>query len=101
MSELRSEKVVVSAPFSFHGSAVRIWPLTENENPWLRWLLLIPLAIGLILAAWTFVLVWYICFGILLVPYRLIRRSSRKKKRDDLRHRELMNALEKGKTLEK
>jgi uncharacterized membrane-anchored protein len=94
-SRLASEKVVISAPISFHGSAVRIWKITDTENTALKWLLAIPVALFLIFIAWNVVLYWYLVFGILLVPYRLIRRSSRKNKRDSLRHRELLSAIEK------
>lgn len=31
--QLASEKVVVSAPLSFSGSAQRIWKITNVENP--------------------------------------------------------------------
>lgn len=93
---LKSEDVVVSAPFSFNGSALRIWKLTrKSDNPYLKWLLLVPLALLLICFAWMFIACWYLVFGILIIPYRLIRRSSRKNKRDQLRHRELLEQLEK------
>ena len=81
---LASERVIIEAPMSFTGSAKRIWRLSNLA--WVRALLVL-----VILTAWTVVLVWYCTFGLLLVPYRLIRRSSRKQKRDELRHRELVN----------
>lgn len=81
---LESERVIIEAPMSFTGSAKRIWRLSTIG--WVRALLVL-----VILTAWTVVLVWYCTFGLLLVPYRLIRRSSRKQKRDELRHRELVN----------
>lgn len=92
---LKSEEVVVSAPFSFNGSALRIWKITRTENTYLKWLLLVPVALFLIILAWCFVTVWYMIFGLWLVPYRLIRRSSRKNKREGLRHREILEKLEK------
>lgn len=82
---LASERVIIEAPMSFTGSAKRIWRLSSLA--WVR-ALLVVLVIPL---AWTVVLVWYCTFGLALVPYRLIRRSSRKQKRDELRHRELVN----------
>lgn len=94
-TRLASEKVVVSAPMSFHGSAARIWKITASENAGLKWLLIIPVALLVIFIAWCVVLCWYVIFGILLIPYRLIRRSSRKNKRDSLRHRELLSTIEK------
>jgi uncharacterized membrane-anchored protein len=80
---------------SFTGSAQRIFKITDIENQSLKWLLLIPIATMLALTAWAFVLIWYIIFGIWLIPYRLIRRSQRKAKRDRLRHQELLDAVSK------
>lgn len=93
-NKLASERVVVSAPMSFHGSAARIWKLTNNDNPYLRWLVVTPIAVILISFIWFLVIFWYMIFGLLLVPYRLIRRGSRKNKREQLRHRELIQGLE-------
>jgi hypothetical protein len=92
-SKLASEKVVVAAPFSFAGSAGRLWKLTGlTDQPGGR----IALGVGailLILLAWTLVLSWYLLWGIFLVPYRLIRRGSRKRKREALQHREQLAAI--------
>lgn len=74
----QSEKVVIEAPLSFAGSAKRL----VNWNP--------AIAIFLIPFAWAFVLCWYALFGIFVIPYRMVRRSQRKQKRDKLRHRERM-----------
>ena len=84
-STLPSEKVVLSSPLSFHGSAARIWKLSTNG--FVRWLVLV----WLVAVAWSFVAVWYGVFGLLVVPFRLIRRGQRKRKLDDLRHRELLS----------
>ena len=96
-NKLASEKVIVSAPLSFIGSAQRIWKITKVDNLIAK-VLLIALALGLIAYAWVFVAFWYfimyILFGILFIPYRLLRRSSRKNKRDRLRHREILDAIE-------
>ena len=43
--------------------------------------------------AWSIVTIWYCIFGLLLVPYRLIRRSGRKEKKLALQHREQLEAL--------
>ena len=96
-NQLASEKVIVSTPLSFIGSAQRIWKITKVDNLIAK-VLLIALALGLIAYAWVFVAFWYfimyILFGILFIPYRLLRRSSRKNKRDRLRHREILDAIE-------
>jgi Flp pilus assembly protein TadB len=53
---------------------------------------LIALAIVLVGLAWVVVTAWYILmyvvFGLLFIPYRLIRRGNRKRKMENLRHRE-------------
>ncbi len=90
---LASEEIVVSAPMSFHGSAKRIWKLTRltpDNGP--ATFGLAVLAILLIPCAWACVLTWYVVFGIFLIPYRLIRRGDRTRKRNDLRHREMLAA---------
>lgn len=98
MSEkLASEKVVVSAPTSFSGSAARIWKMTDSDNAWLKWLLLVPVALILIFMAWSFVAIWYFIifglFGIFVIPFRLLTRSGRNRKRNKLQHRELLAAV--------
>src|SRR3989344_2497153 len=99
---LKSEKVVVSAPFSFAGSAQRIWKITNVDSIILK-LFLVPLAIILIMFAWTFVACWYfviyVLFGFWFIPYRLLRRGSRKRKQEKLRHREVLDAIEQRKQL--
>lgn len=92
MNRLASEQVVVQAPMSFTGSARRLWRMTRSAPTWLNWALLYWLALFLILGAWMAIAVWYATFNVLLVPYRLLRRGSRKRKRDELRHREILNA---------
>jgi hypothetical protein len=93
-AKLESEKVVVSAPMSYAGSAARIWKLTGLSEAVPARIGLGLAAIVLILGAWVFVSAWYIAFGLLLVPYRLVRRGSRKRKRDALQHRELLTAMQ-------
>lgn len=57
--QLTSEKVVVSAPMSLHGSASRIWKLTNTENPYVKWGLAVPSAVTLIALAWALIVCWY------------------------------------------
>lgn len=93
MSEnIKSEDVVLSAPLSFIGSAQRIIKITHVDNVFLKWLLLMPIAILIIIYAWVFILFWYLLFGVWLVPYRLVRRSQRKSKRNRLRHQEIIES---------
>jgi hypothetical protein len=51
------------------------------------------LAVLAVVFAWTGVLAWYTVFGLLLVPYRLVRRAQRTGKRNALRHQELLSAM--------
>ncbi len=96
-SKLASEKVVISAPTSFSGSAARIWKMTDSDNAWLKWLLLVPVALMLIFIAWSFVAIWYFIifglFGIFVIPFRLLTRSGRNRKRNALQHREVLEAV--------
>jgi hypothetical protein len=102
MSKLKSEKVVISSPLSFSGSAKRIWKITDVDSPVVKALLGLVAAM-LILFAWIFVAFWYVLiyvvFGILFIPYRLMRRSSRKQKQAKLRHREVLEVIEKKRNL--
>ena len=100
--QLASEKVVVSAPLSFSGSAQRIWKITNVENPIAKIALALT-AITFIMGAWIFVLCWYfvmyVLFGVFFFIFRLFTRSRRKNKRDKLRHREVLDAIEQRKQL--
>jgi hypothetical protein len=93
-SKLESEKVVVSAPLSFAGSAERIWKLVGVSNQTAVRILLGVAAVVLIGIAWCAVLCWYVFWGLWLVPYRLIRRGQRKRKREALQHREVIAAIQ-------
>jgi len=96
MTELKSEQIVISSPMSFSGSRQRIWKITKANNVWLKWLVLIPLASILTMIIWCIVLVWYLIFGIFLIPYRLIRRGHRKNKKLEMQHRETLEAVSKS-----
>lgn len=47
--------------------------------------------------AWSFVVIWYFIifglFGIFVIPFRLLTRSGRNRKRNSLQHRELLEAV--------
>jgi hypothetical protein len=89
------KKEVVSAPMSFQGAISRSqnW-LWIGKPTWYKavfgwWLM--PALVGV---WWMLIAVWYVFFGLLLVPYRLIRRGSRKRKIEAKRHKELMEVLQ-------
>lgn len=85
---MESERVVVQAPMSFVGSARRIWMIQRRDDA-----LQVPLtvlALVLIPLAWCFVVAWYVFFGILVIPWRLLRRGQRRRRQEELRHREVL-----------
>lgn len=92
--KLASEDVVIAAPLSFSGSTARIRNRVEEvpDGPVKIWVV-IPAAVLFLLVAWTFILCWYLFWGLWLVPYRLFRRGQRKREVAMLRHREFMTAV--------
>lgn len=100
MSTRKSDRMAVASPMSYRGSTQRITNIVRAaarvENPALRWGLAIPaavmLAAVLYLAAWGGVTLWYLLFGVFAWPFRLFRRGSRKRKIEEQRHRELVEA---------
>jgi hypothetical protein len=92
---LASEGIVVSAPMSYHGSAARIWKITRRGgDQWWAVIAIGALAAILIACAWVAVTCWYLVFGLLLVPYRLVRRGQRRRSLEEARHRELLAATQ-------
>lgn len=104
---LGSEAVIIEAPMSFTGSARRVWRvatwwvlrLMDNRDAYwwgallgTTWVCMVVVALVAIVLAWAVVAVWYFAFGLLVVPWRLIRRGQRKRHAEELRHRELLNA---------
>lgn len=88
---LPSERVIIQAPMSFTGSAGRIWRITEDRAGW-PLAGLVTLAVLGIITAWAGVLCWYAIFGLLLVPYRVLRRGQRKRDVAAKRHAEILTA---------
>jgi hypothetical protein len=94
---LKSEEIVIASPFSYAGSTERIWKMTRRDvaqdNPWAK-VGLITVAVLLVAGAWLAVTGWYMIWGLVVVPYRLIRRGQRKRKLDAARHRELLEGMQ-------
>jgi hypothetical protein len=97
---LASERVIINAPMSFAGAAQRSWRVGEHVTGTPRWAIVALIIVPIVLFWWSAVLVWYLTFGLLLVPYRLLRRGARKRKAEALRHREMMGAIDQGRTSE-
>jgi hypothetical protein len=93
-SRLASEDVIISAPLSYSGSAQRIMRLRRRAGSGGSVIALTTAALVLVVFAWVMVTLWYLTWGLLLVPYRLLRRSARKRQVDALRHRELLGTIQ-------
>ena len=50
-------------------------------------------ALVLNLVSWVVILHWYLIFSVLLIPYKLFHRGSRKRKKEELRHRETLDQV--------
>jgi hypothetical protein len=90
-----AEKMIVAAPMSFAGSYQRLVPRASAADG-LRGLKVAG-AVILLFFWWIVILCWYIIFGILLVPYRTIRRGQRRK---DALARAKIAALERKRPME-
>lgn len=91
---LASEDVIINAPMSYAGSAQRIMRLRRRADAGGALVAITVVAVVLVVVAWVFVTAWYLTWGILLIPYRLLRRGARKRKVEAMRHRELMGAIQ-------
>lgn len=92
---LHSEDVILQAPMSFTGAAKRIWRMTR-DHAGVALYGMASVAVLVIACAWILIVGWYLTFGLLLVPYRLIRRGSRRRRLDSMRHREMLIAASKA-----
>jgi hypothetical protein len=93
-AHLASEDVIISAPMSYAGSAQRIMRLRRRAESGGSLAALTTAAVILVVFAWVMVTFWYLVWGIWLIPYRLVRRSARKRKVEALRHRELLGTIQ-------
>ena len=91
---LASEDVIINAPMSYAGSAQRIMRIRRRADGGGKLAAITVLAIALIMMVWVLVTVWYLFWGLWLVPYRLLRRGARKRRAEALRHRELMGTIQ-------
>jgi hypothetical protein len=94
MTRLPSEDVILSAPMSYSGSAARIMRIRRRASEGRELTAITVLAVSMIVVAWACITVWYLMWGILLIPYRLVRRGQRRRKLEAIRHRELMGTIE-------
>ena len=87
-------RAVIAAPMSFAGSTGRAMNLLWHDKP-----PAVKFGVGLwaipsiLIVWWLVIVVWYVIFGILLIPYRLLRRGARKRKRETLMHEQTLEAI--------
>ncbi|MGH2895531.1 MAG: DUF1707 SHOCT-like domain-containing protein [Solirubrobacteraceae bacterium] len=93
-ARLASEDVILSAPMSYTGSAQRIMRLRRRAESAGSLAAVTIVALLLIVFAWSLVTMWYLTWGLLLVPYRVLRRGARKRQVEALRHRELLGTIQ-------
>lgn len=91
---LASDRVIINAPMSFAGATQRSWRVGDHASGTPRWAIVAFIIVPIVVVWWGAVLVWYFTFGLLLVPYRLLRRGARKRKAEALRHREMLGAID-------
>lgn len=92
--KLESETIIVEAPFSFTGATKRIWRVVEKtEDPKVRAFVVAPLVVIVLMFVYAGILSWYAMFGLLLLPFRLIRRSQRNKKLQKAQHKEMLEVM--------
>ena len=97
-NKLESEKIILDSTLSYIGSYKRLTKKTNSiNNKWLRYVIVF----SLISVIWFLVTIWYfiifVCFGILVIPFRLYRRSNKKNKIQALQHKELLEKLNENK----
>lgn len=89
-----ASRTAVAAPMSFAGSASRTLNLLWHDRPVGVKAAIAWWAVPTILFVWwSAIVVWYGIFGLLLAPYRLVRRGSRKRKRESRMHQETLRAI--------
>jgi uncharacterized membrane-anchored protein len=88
-----ASRTVVAAPMSFAGSTGRTTNLLWHGRPTAVKVLAVVAVPVILFVWWSAIVVWYLIFGLLLAPYRLLRRGSRKRKREARMHKETLKAI--------
>ena len=91
---MSEKRIVVSAPMSLNGAYLRTINFFWADKPlWFKASLGWVLVPGILVIWWTVIAIWYWVFGLLLAPYRLVRRGGRKRKAEERRHQEILQAM--------
>jgi membrane protein implicated in regulation of membrane protease activity len=88
-----ASRTVVAAPMSFAGAAGRTTNLLWHGRPTAVKVVAVVAVPSILFAWWLAIVAWYALFGLLLAPYRLLRRGSRKRKREARMHEETLRAI--------
>jgi membrane protein implicated in regulation of membrane protease activity len=91
-----ASRTVVAAPMSFAGATGRTTNLLWHGRPTAVKVIAFLVAPIILAVWWATIVAWYLLFGLLLVPYRLLRRGSRKRKREARMHQETLRAIRDG-----
>jgi hypothetical protein len=92
--ESKAARTVVAAPMSFAGSTGRTLNLLwHDKHPGIKYGLGLWAIPAILAAWWSAIVAWYFVFGLFLAPYRLVRRGSRKRKREARMHNETLRAI--------
>ena len=87
-----SSQIVLAAPMSYAGVTQRTMNYVRaNKQTNKVMKVVFPILVTVFLVtAYSVITGWYFTFGLLLVPFRLFRRSGRKSKRAAAQHAELL-----------
>jgi uncharacterized membrane-anchored protein len=88
-----ASRTVVAAPMSFAGSTGRTTNLLWHGRPTAVKVVAVVAVPSILFVWWLAIVFWYLIFGLLLAPYRLLRRGSRKRKREARMHEEMLQAI--------
>jgi uncharacterized membrane-anchored protein len=90
---MEASRTVVAAPMSFAGALGRTTNLLWHGRPPAVKVFAVLAVPSIVFFWWGAIVVWYAAFGLILAPYRLVRRGSRKRKREGRMHQETLQAI--------
>ncbi len=88
-----ASRTVIAAPMSFAGAVGRTTNLLWHGRPIAVKVVAVGAVPLILIFWWGAIVVWYAVFGLILAPYRLVRRGSRKRKREGRIHEETLRAI--------
>jgi len=88
-----ASRTVIAAPMSFAGAVGRTTNLLWHDRPTAVKVVAVVGVPAILVVWWSAIVIWYLVFGLVLAPYRLVRRGSRKRKREGRMHQETLRAI--------